>query len=424
MTITQGAATQRIKVVFLTFYFEAWDALADVHAQMLADPRFDVTVISIARRFSREAPFAEEELVSEFFDGIGVKHQRFNFADSLAGLARLREMSPDYVFINYPWQRNYQPGYRVEQLSEFTKVCYVPYYALDLVGDPQTGGLATYHFEQRSHQLASLIFTQDSHELEAYAHTSRGNKHVHLTGTPKLDALMRQVGEGASRWPLSNAENVRMIWAPHHSYSPAWLNFGTFAELYQDMLQFAKSHPKLDIVMRPHPLMFSTLVDRGVLEAKVLEDWLEAWNALHNTAIDSEGDVAHLFAATDLLATDGISFLGEYPLATGKPAIFIEKSDHWKFSPIGELAAAANLRVSNFNEFVLAFETFEKQGMPDFSKQIETLRAAAIPYPGESARRIVDVVLADFEAKTPLVDKSKVTELAWENRPGTEPAWD
>ena len=36
-----------MKVVFLTFEFEAWDALADVHSLMLAEDRFEVTVVSI-----------------------------------------------------------------------------------------------------------------------------------------------------------------------------------------------------------------------------------------------------------------------------------------------------------------------------------------------------------------------------------------
>jgi len=34
------------------------------------------------------------------------------------------------------------------------------------------------------------------------------------------------------------------------------------------------------------------------------------------------------------------------------------------------------------------------------------------------------VILHDFKAKTPLVNKALVTEVAWENKPGAEPAWD
>lgn len=413
---------RRIKAVFLTFYFEAWDALADVHAQMLADSRFDVTVVSIPRRFSRDEPFGGEETVSKFFDQLGVGHLRFD--DAAVGLAKLRELSPDYVFINYPWQRNYQPEYRVEVLSEFTKVCYVPYYSLALVNEPGEVGVTPYLYTQRSNQLASLVFTQDPNTLEAYSKTDRGNSYVHLTGTPKLDALVRKAQESGSKWPLSNSGNRRMVWAPHHSFSSAWFNFGMFPELFQEMLSFAELNPNLDIVMRPHPIMFGSLVEQGILPESILNEWVNRWQSLLNTAIDHESDIAELFAAADLFVTDGISFLGEYPIATGKPTIFFDKPGHWPWSPIGGLASAANIHVRNFEDFVEVFEAIAGNGLPDFSAEIDTLRDAAQPYPGEAAKKIIEVILDDFEAGTPLVDKNLIKTVAWENRPGTEAPWD
>jgi hypothetical protein len=416
--------TKRIKVVFLTFYFEAWDALADIQEQMLADSRFDVTVISIPRRFSKDEPFGKEDKVSYFFDSLGVVHERFNFEDSSVGLERLRDMAPDYVFINYPWQRNYQPGYRVEELAKFTKVCYVPYYSLALVNEPGELGVTPYLYTQRSNQLASLVFTQDPNTLDSYAKTQRGNDYVHLTGTPKLDALVRKVSEGAGHWPLQNPGNRRMVWAPHHSFSNSWLNFGVFPQIFQDMLAFAEANPTLDIVMRPHPIMFGTLVEREVLPETVLNTWIERWNSLPNTAIDHEGDIASLFAAADLFVTDGISFLGEYPIATGKPTIFFDKAEHWPWSPLGGLASAANIHVRDFDLFVEVFNAVTDGGLPDYSAEIDTLRDAAQPYPREAAAKIIEVLLDDYAKQTPLVDIGAVTEMAWENRPGTEAPWD
>ena len=29
-----------------------------------------------------------------------------------------------------------------------------------------------------------------------------------------------------------HSDHTRVVWAPHHSYSPHWLNFGTFAQMY------------------------------------------------------------------------------------------------------------------------------------------------------------------------------------------------
>ena len=423
-----------IRVVFLSFYFEAWDALAPIYEQMVADPRFEPIVISIPRRLTGDTQFHDEPLVSEFFDSIGVPHLRFNFADSTDGTRALRDLAPDYVFINYPWQRNYQSGFRVETLARFTKVCYVPYYSLPLVNEPGTTGVAPHLYRQRSHQLAALVFTQDAAVREAYAHTQRGNSHVHLTGSPKLDSLVERANAGAGQWPIarqpgtgaggSRGRQFRLMWAPHHSYSADWLNFGVFAEMHQPMLEFARSHPQVDVVCRPHPFLFGTLVDRGVISKTDLDAWLADWNALPNTSIDAGGDYAAMFKACDVLVTDGISFLGEYPLVTGKPAIFVENPGHWQFSPLGELAAAANMRVIGFAGFAQIFDEIIAHGMPDYSEAVAALAASARPYPGQAAQRIVELVAADFAAGTPLVDVAAVTEVAWENEPGREPLVD
>ena len=410
-------SSRPIRVVFLSFYFEAWDALADIYRQMLADPRFEPVVISIPRRLTGETTYSGEDRVSEFYNSQGIEHLRFDFEDSTIGTAKLRELAPDYVFLNYPWQRNYQPGYRAETLSEFTKVCQVPYYSFALINEPGEHGVAPYLYTQRSHQLSSLIFTQDAAVVDAYEKTSRGNSHVHLTGSPKIDSLVNNGRE-------EKCERYTMVWAPHHSYSSHWLNFGTFAKMHKEMLHFAETHQDVDIVMRPHPFLFGTLAERGVVNKAGLDDWLFAWNALPNTSIEAGGDFATLFKSCDLLLSDGISFIGEYPLVANKPGVFLENEDHWQFSPIGEIAVEANWRIQSFAEFADRFDEIREHGLGDYSAQIERLRQAASPYPGEAAERIISVLAADFEAATPLVDKASIAELAWEFGPDKEPLVD
>lgn len=410
-------SSRPIRVVFLSFYIEAWDALDGIYRQMLDDPRFEPTVISIPRRLTGETTYSGEDKVSAFYDSVGIDHLRFDFKDSTVGLEKLRELAPDYVFLNYPWQRNYKPGYRAEALSEFTKVCQVPYYSFALVNEPGDDGVAPYLYTQRSHQLSSLIFTQDAAVVEAYSRTSRGNAHVHLTGSPKLDSLV-------SRAVAAPRDKYTLVWAPHHSYSAHWLNFGTFASMHREMLDFAKNHQDIDIVMRPHPFMFGTLVERKVVDEQELTSWLDEFNALPNTSIETGGDFASLFLSSDLLLTDGISFIGEYPMITNKPAVYLENPGHWQFSPIGEIAVEANWRIGSFAEFAKRFDEIRAHGLGDYSAAIERLRRAASPFPGESAGRIIEIVASDFEAKTPLVDKSSITELAWEFGPDKEPLVD
>jgi len=417
----------RIKVAFLTFYYEAWDALADVHKLMLADDRFEVRVYVIPRRLTGDLKFDDAEDAAAFFNSVGVAHTVLADEDSWRSQQELRNWGPGYTFINYPWQRNYEPAFRAEALVEFTRICYVPYYSLPMTNEPGDLGVASHLYTQRSHQLASLVFTQDEFVRNAYANTSRGNGHVHFVGSTKLSALMGEVaGAGGVTESHSGERQFNLVWAPHHSYSPHWLNFGVFAQMHIAMLAWARDHQEISITLRPHPFLFGTLVDRQVLDKHEIDEWLAAWNELPNTSIDSTSSAAAILTKADLLLTDGISFLAEYPIASGRPAVFIENSGHWQFSPIGEIAAAANVRITSFEDFAAGYEFIREAGLPDRTTEIARLREAALPFGvGGAAPRIIEIVAADFiGGPSPLVDASLVTETPWERQPGREPLID
>jgi hypothetical protein len=395
------------RVAFVTFYYEAWDSLAEVYQRMLDDPRFEVLVVAIPRKLTGASAWDDASGVSDFFAAKGIDH-----IIGSADASELRDWAPDYVFINYPWQRNYQKAYRADELVKFTRIAYVPYYSLPIVNELGPGA-AEHLYTQRSHQLASLVFTQDRFIREAYATTSRGNDHVFFTGSPKVDALIEAAeaaGSGAGQVETSAHRHAaggrtRVVWAPHHSYSPHWLNFGTFAQMYLEALDWATEHPEIDVCLRPHPFMFGTLVDREVISDSDLDAWLAAWDALPNTSIDSISGPAELFVGCDVLLT-------------GKPSVFIENQGHWEFSELGELAAQASVRLNSFAEFVAGFDFVLEAGLPDRSAEIAALREASSPYPGESAARIIEIVAADHSG---LVDPSMVTEVPWERQPGREP---
>jgi hypothetical protein len=119
--------------------------------------------------------------------------------------------------------------------------------------------------------------------------------------------------------------------------------------------------------------------------------------------------------------------LGEYPLISGKPTIFFENEGHWRLTETGELAADASVRVKTFAELETEIENAQANGLPDRSKQIAKLIEASSPYPGESAKKIVEKVFEDFtgpSGPSHLVDKSKIKEVPWELVAGREPFLD
>jgi hypothetical protein len=179
------------------------------------------------------------------------------------------------------------------------------------------------------------------------------------------------------------------------------------------MLDWAKANQNTLVILRPHPFMFGTMVDRGVMPEADLQDWLRRWRALPNTSIDTESTTAELFSKADNLLTDGISYLVEWPMAKGDACIFLENPGHWKFTEIGEQAALSSIRIESIDELDLAFMLLGMKA-PVVSK----LRAAALPFPGETASRIVEIVASDISE---LVGPDSVTDVPWELQPGREP---
>lgn len=393
----------RLRVVFMLFYTEAWDAFEAVYRRMLTDERFEPIVVAIPRRLTGYESWGDLDRVSGFLTKADVPHLSFDYEDSFEGLEKLKQLSPDYIFLNYPWMRNYQPGYRIENLL-WSRVCYIPYFSLPLVYEPSEQGVALHLYTQPAHQESRLIFTADTLVTAALSQSDRsgrGRKGVVFSGSPKLDGLVaraQQFTRETAPWPLAGTDRLRLVWAPHHSYHEGWLNFGNFVEVHEKMLRFASKHPEFDFVLRPHPFLFSTMTGRELLKRKHLKRWRKAWNALPNTAIDLKSDPAELFAATDLLFTDGISFIAEYPLATGRPAIFLERAGHWQFTELGELSASASVTISRFKEFKELIKGLSETDaqLPNRDAEIAKLRAAALPNPGRTAEIVTEAVWQDF----------------------------
>ena len=389
-----------IRVVFLVFYFEAWDALDAIYRGMLTDPRFEPLVVTIPRKLTGYEKFTDEKKVSAYLDSVGIQHERFRYKKSKEGLARLKELAPDYIFLNYPWQRNYKKNYQIEKLARFTKVCYVPYFSTSLVQEPGESGVAPHQYTQPTHQLAHMVFLQDADTKAAFDANGR-SAHAFLTGTPKIDALIEAKSHVKSMWPIvrdlpEGKQPFRLIWAPHHSYADRWLNFGHFNNQREPMLAFAQKHPELDIVFRPHPFLFGTMTDRDVMTQEEVDHWRSQWDALPNTFTDLGAPLTSLMLASDALLTDGVSFIAEYPLVTGNPAIFWEKPEHWEFSPLGNIAAASTVTVHTMAEVERAIEQAASGTLPDRTKEIQALVAAVRPQPATAAHTIIELVAKDY----------------------------
>ncbi len=381
-----------IRVAFLIHHAAAWSSLRGIVDAMQSDPGFEPLVISLPHRFPMLGQMGGESDVHQMLVQQGYPHVRVHDADAEQALERLKQLNPQVVFRQAPWDADVPACLQAQNLA-FAKLCYVPYGYM-------TAKIEKQQFDQNYHRLCWRIFCPDDAHQQLFAgHNLQAGSNCRVTGYPKFDHLLRhRASEG--HWPVGanltkamgkvKAKTFRLIWAPHFSYEGNWLRFGVFDRMAEQMLALTAAQPQLEVVLRPHPAM------REAMAAAPAESFLgqfrDRWQQLPNAGTSNEQEYADLFAASHALLTDGLSFFSEYQLFD-KPLVFFEREGHAGFNPAGEQLLDGMYRLRTFGAFQTLLGKLRK-GQEDAAIVAARRRIAAAvqPFPGEAARRIVEVI--------------------------------
>lgn len=109
-----------------------------------------------------------------------------------------------------------------------------------------------------------------------------------------------------------------VIYAPHFSIGNNTIKYSTFLWSGYLMLSYAKTHPEMNWVFKPHPGLRRTLVDQGLMTIEQVTDYFDAWKKIG--IIHDGPDYLDIFRQSKCLITDCGSFLVEY-FPTKNPVI-------------------------------------------------------------------------------------------------------
>ncbi|MCR5164830.1 MAG: CDP-glycerol glycerophosphotransferase family protein [Thermoguttaceae bacterium] len=141
-------------------------------------------------------------------------------------------------------------------------------------------------------------------------------ENLELTGFVRMDAYKPAP-------PKEEGEPKVVIIAPHHSmcdqFSVQFSNFLEYAELFQ---RLPEMYPQIHFVFRPHPYLLKHLVKMGVWTQNQTDDYMARLAAHPNMEISLGGNHLDLFARSDGMIQDCVSFLAEY-YYTGKPQCYM-----------------------------------------------------------------------------------------------------
>ena len=121
-------------------------------------------------------------------------------------------------------------------------------------------------------------------------------------------------------WKMTRPDAKKIIWAPHHMIDG---EFSTFQWNYQFMYEFAKAHPEISWVVKPHPNLVHTAIGKKVFSSvQSYKDYFQKWDSLPNAKVYTGTYYQAIFATSDGMIQDCGSFIFEYQYVD-KPMIYL-----------------------------------------------------------------------------------------------------
>ena len=155
------------------------------------------------------------------------------------------------------------------------------------------------------------------------------------SGYPKLDVFFKPDSKFHFDWKMTHSDAKKIIWAPHWSIGSG-ICTATFHWNYKFMYDFAKAHPEISWVVKPHPILFGSAIWAGLFPSEdAMNEYFQQWDDLPNARFYTGTYYQDIFATSDGMIQDCCSFIAEYQYVD-KPMIFLTRQGGATFDKVGE----------------------------------------------------------------------------------------
>ena len=308
----------KLKIAFFVLSDSLWK-LDNLYREMLKDTYFEpIIIICPWVNLGKEKMEYEMNKTEKFF-----KEKKFNYIKTIKKNGEYldveREVKPDIVFYTTPYRGLIDDRYYITNIKK-SLCCYVPYYF-----DPYT--LYELGYDLLFHNLLWKFFIPTKEHLKYSKQYSRNKgKNVEVVRYGILEEFYKF---NIKSLPPKSSYKI-IIWAPHHTISSSELKleWSTFEKYYKFMLEISEKYKdRIKIIFKPHPLLYSRLVELWGKEKTV--EYFNKWSEVSYRGIEL-GNYIELFYKSDAMIHDCASFTSEY-LFFNKPVCkLVNKIDYSK----------------------------------------------------------------------------------------------
>lgn len=337
---------KKIKITFLAISAAEWP-VDELYRLFMEDERFDVYVTNCPLvdrdKSNRDRTYLQNK---DFFESRGYRTLSVYDVETekIYSWQDLGEVPDIVIHLSY-WYASMPPCFRISNYP-FKVLNFHIAYGFE-TGDSANGTYITQI--SCNNPLSNLVCTNYVNSLIDLKGLQKNQllkgTNAKYSGYSKMDFFYKQReysdAELRNIWRTPSEKNPKemkkIIIAPHHSFlGYAGIMFSTFAENFNFWLYLAEKYQdEILFAFKPHP----NLRYRAV-EAKIFKDesdydaYVKRWLNLPNATVVDETSYLDLFATSDAMIMDSISFIAEY-LYTQKPLLFLTREEQ-KCSELGE----------------------------------------------------------------------------------------
>lgn len=315
--VTSGA--EKIRVVFICQYIPAWSKDKALFDALDKDQRFEPYLLCVPNRVHANKLDNPEDLSNDAFDYFNT-HGYPQAINALTGVNQwfnLKALAPDYVIYNR-YDRPMPPEYTSSVVCTYAKVCMIEY------GTALLRFVENY-FDPTFMANTFCFFSESEERRNQFLRWNRLLSKLRLStsiccGIPAVENAYLAKGSTAKAWDFST-HSFRAIYAPRWTTDAVW-GGSTFLQYKDFFLAFADAHSSLDLLVRPHPLMFQNFIETGLMTGEEVRDFETACSGRPNVRLDQEKEYLATFWNSSVLICDFSSMIIEYYI-TQKPIIYL-----------------------------------------------------------------------------------------------------
>ncbi len=326
---------KKIKIYFVIYDYSIWQ-VDSLFFDLLKLKHFSIGIVHIPLLIKNTSDFRKRYIKTDkfcksksdnIFEAFDVKNYRWK------SIEELKILNIDLLIYTHTSNSPFEAS----STGEFLLPLYVPY---GIMAASNKGFLKKLKFE-------NFQFNKSEHNfmfcniLETKLHLYLKNKYSTINsinsvvcGYPKLDNYFK-LDILYNPWKNCSQKYIkRVIWAPHFTISHLLKKnkretlrtsaiFSTFEVNMNFFLNYFKENEEILFCYKPHPLLHKTILESGYMSKSDFNLFHKQLLELKNVFEYDSSDYIGLFANSDALITDCVSFLSEY-LPSKKPILFLE----------------------------------------------------------------------------------------------------